>query len=139
MTQIGNIAPKTSKIILVANKKDIENSRVVSYEEGLEFSQKYKIPFFETSAFNGENVNLSFEVLGKEILKVLSEISEVNQNSELKRRSKQGRGQGEQLLQMRIRNRLNKRINHKCIKLRFQLICEHVCYLINKLKQKQLK
>ena len=73
MTQINAIAPKNSKIILVANKKDIENNRTVSYEEGVEFGAKFNVPFFETSAFNGENVNLSFETLGKNIVQSLNE------------------------------------------------------------------
>ena len=76
MTQINAIAPKNSKIILVANKKDIENNRTVSFEEGVEFGRKYNVPFFETSAFNGENVNLSFETLGKNIVESLNEDAE---------------------------------------------------------------
>ena len=87
MTQIGNIAPKTSRIILVANKKDIENSRVVSYQEGMEFAQKYKIQFFETSAFSGENIALAFETLGKEIVDILDETSRIDGTSILKRES----------------------------------------------------
>ena len=75
MVQIEAISPKTSKIILVGNKKDMEESRAVSYEEGKEFASKYGIPFFETSAFTGENVSTAFETLGKLINDVLDQIA----------------------------------------------------------------
>ena len=85
MTQIGTNAPNTSRVILVANKKDMEKSRVVSYDEGLELSQKYKIHFFETSAFNGENIPLAFETLGKEIVTVINEKPDENGKSDIMR------------------------------------------------------
>ena len=74
MSQIETISPKTSKIILIGNKKDMEESRAVSTDEGNEFAKKHGIPFFETSAFTGENVNLAFETLGHKIVDVLNEI-----------------------------------------------------------------
>lgn len=73
MNQISAIAPKSSQIVLVANKKDLETARTVSVEEGRELAAKYHIPFFETSAFSGENVNQAFEVLGRSILASLDE------------------------------------------------------------------
>ena len=47
-------------IILVGNKKDLENEREVSYQEGLEFAKKNKLIFFETSAKTGEGVEETF-------------------------------------------------------------------------------
>ncbi len=49
--------------ILVGNKSDAVNERYVSYQEGVELSKKYNMPFFETSAKNGQNINETFTKL----------------------------------------------------------------------------
>jgi hypothetical protein len=46
--------------ILVGNKSDMVEKRVVTYEEGAAMARKYDIPFYETSAKKGENVKKSF-------------------------------------------------------------------------------
>lgn len=53
--------------ILVGNKCDLEESRKVSYEEGMELAKHYEIPFLETSAKNSVNVESSFMTMSKEI------------------------------------------------------------------------
>ena len=47
---IRNQSPKTVLIILIGNKIDLEDKRVVSYDEGNEFAMKNGIIFAETSA-----------------------------------------------------------------------------------------
>lgn len=47
-------------MILVANKCDLVNLRKVSKEEGHLLSNFLKIPYIETSAKNGINVDLAF-------------------------------------------------------------------------------
>ena len=61
--------PKTISMVLVGNKKDLENERQVSFDEAKEFADKYELPFYETSTKNGENVNEIFEDSAKEIAK----------------------------------------------------------------------
>lgn len=55
--------------ILVGNKCDMEESRKVSYEEGLELAKHYELPFLETSAKNSVNVEQSFITMSQEIKK----------------------------------------------------------------------
>lgn len=55
--------------ILVGNKCDMEESRKVSHEEGMELAKHYEIPFLETSAKNSINVETSFITMSNEIKK----------------------------------------------------------------------
>ena len=50
-------------LVLIGNKIDLENERVVSKEEGEKLAEKYNIEFFECSAKNGINVNEAFQYL----------------------------------------------------------------------------
>jgi small GTP-binding protein len=56
MENIENIKGKDFPLILIGNKLDLENIRVVSPEEGKELASKYKVDFFETSNKNGTNI-----------------------------------------------------------------------------------
>ena len=47
-------------MVLIGNKCDLEKERKVSKEEGENLAQKYGIPFYETSAKTGENVQEAF-------------------------------------------------------------------------------
>lgn len=47
----------------------MEDSRKVTYEEGLELAKHYEIPFLETSAKSSLNVESSFVTMSKEIKK----------------------------------------------------------------------
>ena len=49
--------------VLVGNKIDLIDKRVISKEEGINLSKKYKIKFFETSAMLGEGVKEMFETI----------------------------------------------------------------------------
>lgn len=52
---------------MVGNKCDLEESRKVSFEEGMELAKHFEIPFLETSAKNSVNVESSFITMSKEI------------------------------------------------------------------------
>lgn len=50
-------------IIIIGNKLDLKDERKVSREEAQKFADKYRIPYFEVSAFKGEGVKEAFSAL----------------------------------------------------------------------------
>ena len=48
------------RIVIVGNKKDLEELRQVSYQEGEELADLYDVPFFETSALTQEGLKIAF-------------------------------------------------------------------------------
>lgn len=61
MEEINKYANSLCKKILVGNKIDLK--RCVTYEEGSDLAQSLDIPFIETSAKSGSNVDLVFTTL----------------------------------------------------------------------------
>ena len=55
-------------LILVGNKIDLKDDRLVSYEEGEELAAKLKLSYIETSALTGENINDAFRMLALQII-----------------------------------------------------------------------
>lgn len=55
-------------ILLVGNKKDLEDSREVTFTEASQFAQENELVFLETSAKTGENVEEAFLKCSKTIL-----------------------------------------------------------------------
>jgi len=53
--------------ILVGNKIDMTNNRMISYEQGINLSKKYDIPYIETSAKVGINVEEAFIFISNEM------------------------------------------------------------------------
>ncbi|XP_005996209.1 ras-related protein Rab-27A isoform X1 [Latimeria chalumnae] len=56
-------------IVLCGNKIDLDDQRAVKEEDAKELADKYGIPYFETSAANGTNVNKAVEILLDLIMK----------------------------------------------------------------------
>ena len=58
---------KNTVIMLIGNKSDLEDKRVIQKEQGIKKSEEFKIAFFETSALNGENITKAFDELIEQI------------------------------------------------------------------------
>lgn len=56
MTQIKTYSWDNAQVILVGNKCDMEDERVISFERGRQLAEQLGVEFFETSA--KENVNV---------------------------------------------------------------------------------
>ena len=83
MKQIQQQASENVCKILVGNKCDIDN-RQVDYDEGRRLADKYGIPFFETSAKSGINIEDTFMTIARDIKnKIL--LNETTQGSETKK------------------------------------------------------
>ena len=50
-------------VILVGNKADREDARVVSQARAKELAERYSLPYIETSAFTAQNVKETIEIL----------------------------------------------------------------------------
>ena len=62
----SNRQTKDFSMIIVGNKSDLEEERIISTSEGKELSEQNNATFLETSACTGENVDLLFqEVVSK--------------------------------------------------------------------------
>jgi len=60
---------QTISMILVGNKIDLENDRVVPTEQGEELAKKLNLSYIETSAKTGENINDAFKMLALQMIK----------------------------------------------------------------------
>lgn len=69
MGNIEKFANANVKKLLIANKTDLVEQRVVTEQQGVELAAKYKIKFFETSAKDSFHVTEAFVYLATEVLK----------------------------------------------------------------------
>ena len=68
LIEIEKNASKNVLKVLIGNKCDLEDKRVVSFNQGKEFADTYGLKFIETSAKKNLNVNEAFETLGRELM-----------------------------------------------------------------------
>nr|XP_033818604.1 ras-related protein Rab-26 isoform X1 [Geotrypetes seraphini] len=67
LTEIHEYAQQDVVVMLLGNKVDSAHERVVKKEEGEKLAKEYGVPFMETSAKTGLNVDLAFMAIGKEL------------------------------------------------------------------------
>ena len=68
LEEVRNNSSKTITVILIGNKKDLEDKRQVTYEEGEAFAKENGLMFLETSAKTAYNVVESFNLSAQCIL-----------------------------------------------------------------------
>ncbi len=68
LIEIEKNASKNVLKILIGNKSDLEDKRVITYNQGKEFADTYGLKFIETSAKKNVNVTEAIETLGKELM-----------------------------------------------------------------------
>jgi len=66
--EIQQQASEDVPIILVGSKTDLDDERVVSFQEGHIMASRYKIPFMETSAKIMTSINVVIDVLANIVL-----------------------------------------------------------------------
>ena len=76
--QIREEVSEKTIIFLVGNKIDKTDVRKITTEEGAKLAEEYKLPFYETSAKTGENIEDIFNALYKKIGEVYTEFSKSN-------------------------------------------------------------
>ena len=68
LDEVKNNSSKTITVILIGNKKDLEEKRQVTYEEGEAFAKENDLMFLETSAKTSYNVVEAFNLSASSIL-----------------------------------------------------------------------
>lgn len=69
--QVKNHAAQDVKIILLGNKADMTDKKVITKEMGEAVAKEHNMKFFETSAKSGLNINEAFEFISRDIIKTL--------------------------------------------------------------------
>ncbi|KAK1164752.1 ras-related protein Rab-26-like [Acipenser oxyrinchus oxyrinchus] len=67
LTEIYEYAQQDVVLMLLGNKADATHERVVKREEGEKLAKEFGVPFMETSAKTGMNVELAFMAIAKEL------------------------------------------------------------------------
>ena len=77
-------------VILVGNKIDNNDNRKVTTEEGQKIANEYKLPFYETSAKTGDNINKAFNDLITRVVDVFGKYEEKGQKLGNKKKKANG-------------------------------------------------
>lgn len=91
LIEIEKNASKNVLKVLIGNKTDLEDKRVITYNQGKEFADTYGLKFIETSAKKNLNVTEAFETLGRELMQA-SEDKKITKQRQNKNKCGQGSG-----------------------------------------------
>ena len=83
LIEIEKNASKNVLKVLIGNKSDLEDKRVITFNQGKDFADAYGLKFIETSAKKNLNVNEAFETLGRELMKASTD-NKINNKKENK-------------------------------------------------------
>ena len=72
------------EMMLLANKRDREERRVISTETGRSFASQHNMKFLETSCENGDNIEQAFIQLSESLLDKFPEGMKLKQKSRKK-------------------------------------------------------
>jgi small GTP-binding protein len=72
ITAINQHAPRDVVTVLIGNKTDLINEKVISTQQGKFLADEYKMEFYETSAKSSETINQIFEHVASTVVKTLS-------------------------------------------------------------------
>ena len=67
ISELVNSGDKNMTMLLIGNKCDLDTQRQVTKEQGEEKAKAFKVAFLETSASSGENLDVAFEMIMKEV------------------------------------------------------------------------
>ncbi len=70
LNEVNRYASEGTCKLLVGNKSDLTNKKVVSYETAKAFADSLSIPFLETSAKNAQNVEEAFLTMASELITI---------------------------------------------------------------------
>ncbi|OCH85465.1 GTP-binding protein ypt1 [Obba rivulosa] len=81
LQEIDRYASEGVKKLLLGNKSDLVERKVIAYSTAKEFADELQIPFLETSAKNSTNVEEAFLTMSKQIKETLDSAPEPSGNS----------------------------------------------------------
>jgi Ras-related protein Rab-1A len=84
LIEIEKNANKNVLKVLIGNKTDLEDKRVITYNQGKEFADTYGLKFIETSAKKNLNVSEAFTTLGSELMQASEEKKIIKQKQNKK-------------------------------------------------------
>ena len=84
LIEIEKNSSKNVLKVLIGNKTDLEEKRVISYNQAKEFADSYGLKYIETSAKKNLNVNEAFETLGRELI-IASEEKKITKQKQNKK------------------------------------------------------
>ena len=84
ISELLNSGDKNMTMLLIGNKCDLDNQRQVTKEQGEEKAKAFKVAFLETSASSGENLDVAYEMIMKEVYsKCKNELDEEDRMEEM--------------------------------------------------------